>query len=184
MASEIDSETKLKLYMLIVNRYKDLISKQEERSVSEIRMRVSPYNDHIRSIRDKLLSDFHPYTAERDFMTAAQRAIWHIKEIKTVKFLLTFWMSFEEISELKIAGVMDKALLLAALLRSLESNDVRVVVTKSERAFVSFNWKGEKYLVAPESGSLLAGDDATKVFDSDKIAYSFSDLSYDSFEEE
>ena len=184
MSGEIDTETKLKLYMLIANRYKDLISKQEERSVSEIRMRVSPYNDHIRSIRDRLLSDFHPYTAERDFMTAAQRAIQHIKEIKTVKFLLTFWMSFEEISELRIAGVMDKALLLAALLRSLEGVDVLVLVTKSDRVFVNFNWKGDKYLVAPESGSLLAGDDANKIFESDKPAYAFSDLSYESFGEE
>jgi hypothetical protein len=183
MPSDIDTETKLKLYMLIVNRYKDLISKQEERSISEIRMRVSPYYDHIRSIRAKLLSDFHPYTAERDFMTATQRAINHIKGIKTVKFLLTFWMSFEEISELRIAGVMDKALLLAAILRSLESSEVQVIVTKSERVFVGFKWKGESYLVAPESGSMLAGEDASKVFESDPPSYSFSDLAYESYEE-
>jgi hypothetical protein len=183
MSADLDTETKLKIYMLIVNRYKDLISKQEERSVSEIRQRVSPYEGKVKLLRDSLTSDFHPYTHERDFLQAAQRAINHIREIKTCKFLLTFWMTFDEIEELKVAGVMDKALLLAALLRALESKDAKVLVSKAERVYVGFEWKGERYLVVPESGSLLSGDDASKAFAEDPLAYSFSDLSYENYEE-
>jgi len=184
MSPDLDPETKLKVYLLIVNRYKDIISKQEERSVSEIRQRVSPYNDFVRSLRDRLISDFQPYTYERDFLVAAQRAIRYVKEIKTCKFLLTFWMSFEEIEELKVAGAMDKALLLTAILRSMNSSDVRVMITKKERVFVGFEWKGEKYLVVPESGSVLSGEDTMKQFSEDSLAYSFSDLVYENFEEE
>jgi len=183
MSADLDPETKLKIYMLIVNRYKDLISKQEERSVSEIRQRVSPYNDHVRLLRDTLTADFHPYAYERDFMLVAQRAIGHMKEIRTCRILLTFWMTFEEMEELKVGGVMDKALLLATLLRALESKDAKVLVTKSERVYVGFEWKGERYLVIPESGSLLGGDDASKPFAEDPLAYSFSDLSYENYEE-
>jgi len=183
MAADLDPETKLNVYMLIVNRYKDLISKQEERSVSEIRQRISPYNDHIKSLRDKLLSDFQPYTYDRDFLQAAQRAICHVREIRTCKFLLTFWMTFEEMEELRVAGVMDKALLLTALLRSLDCQTARVVVTKSERVFVGFDWRGDRYLVVPESGSLLSGDDASRQLAEDPPAYSFSDLAYENYEE-
>ncbi len=183
MAAELDAETKLKIYMLVVNRYRDLISEKEERSVSEIRQRVSPYNDLVKSLRDRLLSDFHPYTYERDFMQAAQGAISHVTEMKTFRMLIPFWMTFEEMEELKAGGVMDKALLLTSLLRALDSRDARVMVTRSGRTYVAFEWKGQMHLVVPESGSLLGGDDAAKALANDLLAYSFSDLSYENYEE-
>jgi hypothetical protein len=183
MAPDIDTETKLKLYMLIVNRYKDLISKQEERSVTEIRQRISPYGEEVKALRKRLIADIAPYEYERDFMPALQRVLAYMREIKPCKFLLTFWMSFSEMDELRIGGVMDKSLLLAALLRSLDGKDVRVIVTKSERIFVGFGWKGERYLIVPESGSMLSGDDAAKPFSEDPQSYSFSDLSYENYEE-
>lgn len=183
MPDEMDEKTKLKLYMLIVNRYKDMISKQEEHSVSEIRQRISPYDDQLKSIRDRLIKDIGPYEYDKHFFQAVQRILDYIRNIKTVRFLLTFWMSFEEIDELKVAGVMDKALLLAALLRSLDSKDVKVMVTKSEHVFVGFTWRGDNHLIVPESGSLLAREDSTKMFADDPLAYSFSDLFYESYEE-
>lgn len=183
MPEEIDDATKLKIYTLMVSRYKDLISEQEERSVSEIRQQVSPYNEHLKSIRDRLISEISPYEYERNFFQAVQRVLHFIREIKTCRFLLTFWMKFEEIDELKVAGIMDKAILLAALLRSLDSKDVKVMVSRSGRPFVGFSWKGERYLIVPESGSLLTGEDLPKAFADDPLSYSFSDLSYESYEE-
>ncbi len=184
MTADLDNETKLKVYMLIVNRYKELISEKEERSVSETRQRVSPYNDLVKSLRDRLLSDFHPYSYERDFMQAVQRAVGHVGAMKTFRMLIPFWMTFEEMEELKIGGVMDKAILLASLLRAFDSRDARVMVTKSGRPLVGFEWKGERHIVLPESGSILNGDDAAKLVAEDPLAYAFSDLVYESYEEE
>jgi hypothetical protein len=183
MNEEIDDQTKLKLYMLIVNRYKGLISDQEEKSVSQIRARISPYNENIKAIRDKLISDISPFEYDLHFFQAATRALHFIRKIKTCKFLLTFWMSYPEIDELGVAGIMDKAILLAALLRSFDSKDAKVIVTKSGRAYVGFSWKGEDYLVVPESGSLLSKGDVSKQFADDLPAYAFSDLFYESYEE-
>ncbi len=180
----IDTETKLKLYMLIVNRYKETISKSEEKSISEIRQRCSPYNDFVRKLRDQLIVDIHPYEYEKHFFQALQRVINYTKNIKNFEFLLTFWMSFEEINELKAAPLMDKSLLITALLRSLDSPDAKVYVTKSKKIYVGFRWNGSSYLIDSATCSIISGDFAEKTFISDPLAYVFNDLSYESFEEE
>lgn len=180
---ELDAATKLELYKLVISRYKDTINQKESRSISEIRQMVSPYNDFIRKLRDRLLPDMAPYDYGRHFFTAVERAVSYIRGIRTCQFSFTFWMSFDEMDAMKIASPMDKAILLAAILRSFESEDTRVVVTRKGRAFVKFLWKDAEYLVSPESGSLLSGDDSLKTFADDSVAYSFSDLVYENYEE-
>ena len=178
--TELDVETKLKLYMLIVNRYKDLISEKEEQSITELRNRISPYNDFIRELR-KRLSEGHDI--EADFLSVVQKFILYIRKVKNFEFLFNFWMKFEEIDEIGAAPVMDQALLLTSLLRSIDAKDPRVYITKSERIYITFEHNGDKYLVIPETGSLLVGNDVKNVFDNDKPAYSFSDLVYENYEE-
>jgi len=113
-----------------------------------------------------------------------QKCVDYIREIKNFEFLLTFWMSFEEMDKLKAADIMDQALLLTALLRSLGSETVKVHVTKTKRIYVGFDYKGEKMLINPASGSILRDDDVANVFQNDPLSYSFNDLSYETFEGE
>jgi hypothetical protein len=181
--ADLDSQAKLEIYKLVLSRYKDLISEKESRSISEIRQRVSPYHDFIRKMRDSLTSDMIPYTPKTQFFVAAQRAMEYVRGIRSFEFVFTFWMDFKEMDELKSGTSMDKAIFLAALLRSLESEDARVLVTKKRSAFVRFSWNGALYLFAAENGSLLAGDDAAKAFADDPVAYSFNDLVYENYED-
>ena len=183
MAEDLDTKTKLEIYKLVISRYKDLISQKESRSISEIRQKVSPYNEFIKKMRERMLFDIVPYDYHRHFFTAVDRAVSYIREIKTCEFAFNFWMDFNEMEKLKIATVLDKAILLAALLRSFESEDARVLVTKKGRAFVRFTWKDTQYLVASDSGSLLSGDDSLKTFSEDPLAYSFNDIMYENYEE-
>jgi len=183
MADELDPATKLDIYKLVISRYKDLITEKESRSISEIRQQVSPYSDFIRKMREVMLNDIVPYDPKTHFFTVAQRAMAYVRQIRTCEFSFTFWMTFREMDELKVGTSMDKAILLAALLRSLESEDAKVMVTKSGKAFVRFAWSGSSYMFSAESGSLLAGDDAMKVFSDDPAAYSFNDLIYENYEE-
>ncbi|MEW6035341.1 MAG: hypothetical protein AB1529_01895 [Candidatus Micrarchaeota archaeon] len=183
MADELDAETKLSIYKLVLNRYKDFISEKESRSISEIRQRVSPYNDFVRRLRDSFTSDMAPYDHRSQFMAAAERAMDYVRRIRTCEFAFTFWMDFPEIERLRIATAMDKAILLAALLRSLESEDARVLVTRRGRPLVRFSWSGTPYMFIPESGSLLVGDDASKLVSDDPVSYCFSDLVYENYEE-
>lgn len=183
MEEQISSETKLKVYSLIVERYAQMICKEEEKSVTEIRSRISPYDDFVKSVRDKLTSGFSPYEYEKNFFQAVQSAIEYIKSIKTFRAIPVFWMSFAEIDRIKAASAMDKALYLAAILRALESRDVKVMVSRKENAYVGFTWGGENFIIIPESGSLLSGADAESTFSDDPLAYSFSDLFYENHEE-
>lgn len=184
MVDDLDAATKLNIYRLVLKRHRDVINERESLTISEIRQKVSPYNDFIRNIREDITKDMIPYNRSLQFYDAALRAISYVRGIKTCQFAFTFWMDFEELGRLKIGTAMDKAILLAAVLRSLESEDVRVVVTKKGKPFVRFSWEDSKYLFVPESGSLLIGEDSLKIFANDPASYSFSDLVYENHEEQ
>ena len=184
MTEELDASTKLEIYKLVINRYKSLISEKESRSISEIRQKVSPYNDFIKKLRDSMLFDMLPYIPQKHFLMAAQRAMEYLRGIKTCEFSFAFWVDFEEMDKIKIGTVMDKAILFAAILRSFESEDAKVYVTKKGKSYVKFSWDNLSYLFVPESGSLLMGEDGMKIFTEDPPAYSFNDLVYENYEEE
>jgi hypothetical protein len=184
MADDLDAETKLKIYTLILSRYKDLINQNESRSISEIRQKVSPYNEYMRKLRDRLLYDLSPYEPDRLFLSAAERSVSYIRGIRTCEFAFNFWMDFEEVESLKIASAMDKGMLLVALLRSIGSEDARVLVTKKGKVFVRYGWKGITYLFNPQTDSLSSGGDSLGFFTDDPLAYSFNDLAYENFEED
>jgi hypothetical protein len=184
MAEELDPATKLEIYKLVISRYKGLISEKESVSITEIRQKVSPYNDFIRNLRESLLKDIVPYDPRLHFLAAAEKAMDYVRKIRTCEFAFTFWMSFSEMDSLRVGTSMDKAILLAALLRSLESPDARVLVSRRGRAFVRFSHAGTPYLFVPESGSLLVGDDAMKLLSDDSISYCFNDLVYENYEEQ
>lgn len=183
--AEMDAETKLKIYLLILSRYKNLIREKESKTISEIRQLVSPYNNEFaRKLKDRFTTDISNYDYENNFFTVVERAIEYMKKIRTCEFTIPFWMTFEEITELKISDSANKAIFFATILRSLGSENVMVVVTKSKRQYVKFEWGGDKYLFVPETGSLLRNEDVKRVLESDPAAYAFSDLSYENYEEE
>jgi hypothetical protein len=181
--SEMDATTKLEIYKLVLARYKDLINEKESRSISEIRQRVSPYNDFVRKMRDSMLTDMVPYVPKTQFFFAAQKAMSYISSIRTCEFSFTFWMDFKEMDTLKFGTAMDKSILLAALLRSFESEDAKVLVSGKGKTFVKFSYGGTQYLFVTESGSLLVGDDSMKTFADDPLAYAFNDLVYENYDE-
>lgn len=183
MGEELDEGTKLEIYRLVLARYKDIITEKESLSISEIRQKVSPYNDFIRKLNSSLTKNIVGYSYKKDFIQAAQNAMDYVRGIKTCEFAFTFWMDFEDMRRLKIGTSMDKAILFAALLRSLGSEDVRVLVTKSYKPYVKFSFDKE-YLFVPETGSLLLGEDSMKMFSDDAVSYSFSDLVYENYEDD
>jgi hypothetical protein len=183
MGEELDATTKLEIYRLVLKRYKDFIAEKESLSISEIRQKVSPYNDFVRKINEQLTRNIISYSYKNDFIRAAQNAMDYVRRIKTCEFAFTFWLDFEDMDRLKIGTAMDKAILFAALLRSLGSESVHVLVTKKYKPYVKFSFDKE-YLFVPETGSLLLGEDSMKMFSDDPVSYSFNDLMYQNHEED
>ncbi len=183
-AGSSESEDKLKVYELILARYKDHIEENEHKSVSDLRSHISPYNDFIKSLKERLFSEFRPYEYEKHFPAAARVAVDYVNGIKKVELPVSFWLGFETMDEFKVGDVIDKALLLASLLRALESPTAKVYITKTRKIYIGYEWKGEQSLINPESGSMLSGEEAQAIFTSDPIVYAFSDLYFENYGEE
>ncbi len=178
----IDDETKLKLYMLIASRYKDLINEKEHKSISEIRMKCSPYREQIKKLKQKIIGNVVNYSYESDFAHVADRVLDYVKEIKNFELLISFWMDFGEIDEIKAANPLDKAIIATALLRALDSPNARVAATKKNRFYVRFEYNGKKYLINPQNGSMISGDDVDKMLKDEGVSYEFNDLVFETNE--
>lgn len=170
------------LYQLIVMRYKELIEKSEDKTITEIRAMISPYNEFIQKKKAELLLHLPSYDPEKDFFSAAQKAIEYIKSIENVEMPIKFWLSFEELDRLKAGSVYNQALLLASLFRAMDGKNILVYATEKGNFYVGFSWQGLQYVVNPENGAMFIGEDVQKLFQEDKPMYAFSDLTFESFD--
>ncbi len=170
-----------KIYKKMVERYKKEIEEKEYRSISELRLMVSPYNEFIKALKERLLEGIQPYNYENHFFSAVEKATEYIKGIENVQMPIEFYLSFEEIDLIKAAETREQTILLASLLRAFGSESAAVLLT-SKRPYVYFKWKDEHYLINPESGSLLSGSEYTRVRTGEISRYLFSDLIFESFE--
>ena len=174
----VNAETKLKIYMLITSRYKKIISEKEEKTIAEIRARCSPHQEFVRNLKEKII----PSKTSQSFLSQVEIILSYAHSIENFELLLTFWMEFQEIDTIKAAHPMDKAVLLTALLRSLDCDTAFVYVTKNSKPYVGFETGNKRYIITVENGSLLSWNDAQVFFQSDPIAYRFNDLSYESYD--
>ncbi len=178
----LDSERKLRIYELILSRYKNLIKEKEERSLSEIRQMILPYDDFVKSLRDNIIRDIQPYVYEKHFFSAIQKCTDYINSIYNLKLPVPFYLTFKEIDELKAAPILDQSVLLCSLIRSLGSENAKIHILNSNKIYVGFDFEFESYLINPENGTLFKGGNVGEIFKADKPLYSFSDLFFESFE--
>jgi hypothetical protein len=176
-------EDRLRIYGMIIERYREPIENGERRSITALRERISPYSEFIVKLRDRLLSSFQDYSYEKDFGIASIVAVNYIKGIRNVTLPVSFWINFDEIDRSGAGDVMDKALLLASLLRAFGSQSAKLIITSKGSAYVSYEWDGKAYVVKPESGSVLDENDANAIFASDPKTYAFSDLYFETYGE-
>ncbi len=184
MENEANNEIRLKVYELIISRYKEKIEEGEHKSISELRERISPYNEFVKQLGERLSPEPKPYEYEKHFPAALQNSIEYIKGITNLELPVSFWIDFHIMDEFKAGDLIDQALLLTSLLRSFGSPTAKMYITKSRKVYVGYEWKGEQHIINPESGSVLSGDDVQKTFAEDPIVYAFSDLYFETYGEE
>jgi len=177
----MEESKKNKLYLLMLNRYKEHINEKETKTIAEMRGTIKPQSEFIVNLKKKMLGDDYKY--EKDFLNAVNKAIEYLRGIETFEFAINFWMNFEEIEAVKAADSINKAVLFASLIRSFGSDDTKVLVAKSGNYYGGFKYDGVNYLFVPKTSSLLAGDDASNIIASDSLKYSFNDREYVNFEE-
>lgn len=184
----VGDEQRVALYKKIIERYKNVIEEREAKSIPELKELIQPRDERIQKLREEIISGFHPYIFERDFEAAAGKAFEFVRnEILNEALPLEFWLSIEDILELRVADEMDKAILLCSLLIALENDSARVVVATDgggRHAFVVFEFKNVFHLFDPFHGIRLEGGKKMvleKFFEGSERgkAYEFSNSSYE-----
>ena len=184
-AGESEDALRLKVFRLIIDRYRELIEAQEQRSVSDLKGAVQPGNESIMAMRESLTSGFHPYVHAEHFPQAARMAFEYVSSFRTLSLPVSFWLDFSEMQSLMAGDEIDKSILLCSLLRSLGSESAKVVVTDSRNAYAVFEFGGRSF-VADHSKSQLVeapSDKEARAGLSGKPLYSFNDREYEDFQE-
>ncbi|MEM4348569.1 MAG: hypothetical protein QXN37_03300 [Candidatus Anstonellaceae archaeon] len=161
-----EDQLKMKLYKIIIDRYREQIEAYETKTVSELKTMVAPYDKKIEEIRATITSNFHPYIFSEHFLEAARMAFAYVSSFQTISPPVSFWLSFQEMHSLLAGDEIDKSILLCSILRSLGCEHAKVVVTDSRTSFVIFEFEGKIFLASHSEKEL-------KEFKSEKEAFSF-----------
>ncbi len=181
-----DDEARLRLYSLIIERYRDKIEEGEQKTVSDLKGMVQPHDPKVAKIRDSITEQFHPYVYEENFLSAAKMAFEFVCSFRTMSAPLPFWLGFADMEELMAGDEMDKSLLLCSLLRSLGSENSKVFVTDSRNSYVLFQFSGKSFVADHSQKGLLEKESGAEALSclKGKIMYSFNDKEYEDFQEE
>ncbi|MCX8195120.1 MAG: hypothetical protein N3G22_03390 [Candidatus Micrarchaeota archaeon] len=180
-----ENEKKLKLYRLIIERYRDKIEQYETKSVSELKMLVAPYDEKIASVKNAITENFHPYIYEENFLEAAKSAFAYLSSFQTISSPVSFWLSFGEMEEIMAGDEIDKSIFLCSILRALGSENAKVFVTESKNAYVLFQFGGKSFVADHSKDNLQEFDSGEAAMSSlrGRILYAFNDKEYEDFRE-
>ena len=180
-----EDEIRLKLYKLIIDRYRDMIEQGETRSVSDLKAMIMPHHEKIAELRESITGGFHPFVYEEHFLQAAKMCFEHVSSFKTISAPVSFWLEFAEMQSLMAGDEIDKSILLCSLLRSLGSQNAKVFMTDSRNSYVLFQFTGKSFIADYSQKELVEKETGEAALSSlkGKIIYSFNDKEYESFQE-
>ncbi len=184
-AEPSDEELKLRLYRLIIDRYRDKIEEYETKSVSDLKLLIQPRDAKIAEMHESIIEDFHPYVYGEHFLSAAKMAYSYISSFRTLSAPVSFWLAFSDIQEIGAGDEIDKSLLLCSVLRSLGSENAKVFVTDTRNSYVLFQFEGKSFVADHSQKELLQFDDGQSALSSlrGKLLYAFNDKDYEDFQE-
>lgn len=183
--SASDEEAKLRLYKLIIDRYRDKIEEYETKSVSELKLLIQPRHPIVLKVKESITGNFHPYIYDEHFLSAAKMAFSYVSSFKTVSLPVPFWLTFEDMQSLMAGDEIDKSIFLCSILRSLGCENAKVFLTDVQRSFVLFQFMGKSYIADHSKQEIEEKQAGKEALDSlpGKILYAFNDRDYEDFQE-
>lgn len=175
----MDDKKKAAIYLLMLNRYKEMINEKETKTITEIRTTIAPGSPFLAALIKRIAPEWPALSA----MEMINRIVGYFRTIETCEFAVTFWMRPEEIDEIRAADTPNKALFFAALLRQIGIENTKVYITKSGAYYVGFSIEGKNYLFIPKNNAIADGDEISRIFSEDPPSCAFNDTVYENFEE-
>ncbi len=173
-------ELRLRLYKLIIERYRDEIEEHENKTVADLKSIIQPHEPIIAKTRDSLLEGFRPYIYAENFIEAAKMCCEYVASFATISPPVAFWLTFSDMQSIMAGDEIDKSILLCSLLRSMGSESARVFVTDTKNSYVLCQFSGKFYL-SGHSGAetaVCASEAEAVLRMSGKPIYSFNDRDY------
>ena len=178
--AEPTDELRLKLYKLIIDRYRDEIEGHENKTVTDLKGLVQPHDPIIVKTRDSLLESFRPYIYQEHFLPAAKMCCEHVASFCTISPPVAFWLTFSDMQSIMAGDEIDKSILLCSLLRSIGSESARVFVTDTKNSYVLCQFAGKFYLSAHSGAepSVCESEQEALLRMGGRPIYSFNDRDY------
>ncbi len=180
------SEKYNRLYLLIIERYKDYIEEKERLSVAELPTLVTPYNPSVVKKADEIREGFDSYSYDLNFYEAGAKAFDFVKgNIETVVLPLQFWLTPEETLEFGMGDEIDKNILLCSMLIALGNPSAKVLMhikDGTRKSVVYFEFKDRVHMFDFQEGISTFGstEEMMKYFNigEESTAYEFNDRTY------
>jgi hypothetical protein len=174
---------KLKLFELIINRYRTLIERGETKTIADMKLLIKPADPAILKVKEEILEKFRPYIFEQCFLPAAEAAHEFVKAIRAEPTPVDFWLTPSEMLDVGSGDSMDKSIFLCSLLVALENVESYVIVgtNKTVKVAVGFSFAGEFHIIDPMSAEHLKGKKEEVIqqcFPDAVSIYSFNDREY------
>jgi hypothetical protein len=182
-------QDRIRVYELIIERYRDYIEKSETKTIADLKSLISPNDEYIQKKKDELIESIRPYIYEQHFPKAAELVHKFVREIRTYTTSVNFWLTPKEMIELRGGDPMDKAIFLCSLLVALENQDAHIIVgmNKGIKVAVGFMFNNEFTIMDPISPAKAKGEKGKIIdewFKDDKRIYEFNDRNYSELKSE
>ncbi len=165
------------LYSIILDRYKENLEEKEEKSISALKYLINPENKFIRSKIEEFKKEVQEYSIEK----AISKSIEYIKSIKTIRWPISFWLSFEDMDKYKIGDDMDKCLLLCSLFKNLKIES-KILIDEDKHPYLLYLLNNELVLLECDEGEIKRGTER-EILNSKTFIYSFNDKEYEDLTE-
>jgi hypothetical protein len=184
--SEPSDELRLRLFRLIIERYREEIEEHENKTVSDLKGMILPHDPIIAKTRDSLLESFRPYIYEEHFLAAAKMCCEYVASFSTISPPVAFWLTFSDMHSIMAGDEIDKSILLCSLLRGIGSPDARIFVTNTKNSYVLCSFNGKFHLSAHSGAepAICASEQEALLRMSGKPLYSFNDRDYSALSDE
>ena len=134
------------VYLSVIMRYRDYIEEKEALNVAELPGLITPGDDAIVSLAERIKSGYGSYTYEENFPEAAASAYRHAADaVTTVSLPIQFWQRAGETVTNAAGDAFDKAVLLCSLLIALGNASAKIIVVtgENERSIAVYFGQGE-----------------------------------------
>jgi hypothetical protein len=182
-------QDKLKIYEMMVERYREYIERSEAKTITDLKSLVRPNDEVVQQKKEELIQNIRPYVYDQNFLAAAELVHKFIREIRTYSIAVDFWLTSKEMMDLKGGDPMDKAVFMCSLIIAIENPDAYVIVgvDKGIRVAVGFMFNNEFHIMDPTSSAHAKGDKEKIIeewFKGDKKVYEFNDRDYSEIKSE